>query len=315
MQMELITELAIDKIGFGLASLAYVFFFLLTLATRVRNLPKSLLLAWSLLNALWAAYYILTTIAPYQSTLSILLELGRNLILLLFLLSALGKTSQTMQQLLRRGAVQLLIILLLGWTLLCTMQLVSANLIFTGSLTICILQLALLEAMYRKAATERWQYKPLVLGLTVCALFDFVLLAESALFGQVDNQLWAARGFVYAAIIPLLVVSVRRIQAWGINVYVSRDIVLQSSLVLAAAVYLCLIAVAGFYIRYIGGTWSNLLQTAFWVLGFAMLAVLLLSGAVRRKLKVFIEKSFPYRVGDKSFLRTVKRLFKRSHTA
>lgn len=292
MQIDLLTELAVDRIGFGLACFANLFFFLLTLATRVKNLPKSLLLAWSLLNAVWAAYYMVSAVAPYNSTWSILLELGRNLILLLFLLSALGKTSQTLWQLLHKRAVQLLILIMVSWAILCVFRLISANLIFTGSLTICILQLSLLEAMYRKAAAERWQYKPLVLGITVCALFDFVLLTESALFGQVDNQLWSARGFVYAAIIPLLIISVRRVQAWGINVYVSRDIVLQSSLVLAAGIYLCLIAVAGFYIRYIGGTWSNLLQTTFWVLGFAMLAVLLLSGAVRRKLKVFIEKHF-----------------------
>lgn len=290
--MDLLTELALDRIGFALACVANLFFFLLTLATRVKNLPRYLLLAWSLFNALWAAYYMLTGFAAYITPLSLLLELSRNLLLLLFLLAALGSTEQSLRLLLNKRSVQLLIITISCWGLLSYLQLISLNLIFTGSLAISILQLALLETLYRKAAANRWQYKPLVLGITICALFDFVLLAESALFGQVDNQLWSARGFVYAAMVPLLIISVKRVQAWGINVYVSRDIVLQSSLLFAAGIYLCLIAVAGFYIRYIGGTWSNLLQTTFLVLGFAMLAVLLLSGAVRRKLKVFIEKHF-----------------------
>ena len=92
--------------------------------------------------------------------------------------------------------------------------------------------------------------------------------------------------------VPLLIIAVKRIQAWGINVYISRDIVLQSSLVLAAGIYLSLIAVAGFYIRYIGGEWSNLIQATFLALGVGMLAVLLLSGAVRRRLKVYIQKHF-----------------------
>lgn len=290
--MDLLTELALDRIGFGLACIANLFFFLLTLATRVKNLPRSLLLAWSLFNALWAAYYMLTGFAPYNTPTSLLLELSRNLVLLLFLLSALGSTTQSLTLLLKKPSVQLLIFTIGCWTVLCYLQLISMNLFFTGSLAIYVLQLALLETIYRKAAANRWQYKPLVLGITVCALFDFILLAESALFGEVDDQLWSARGFVYAAIVPLLIISVRRVQAWGINVYVSRDVVLQSSLVLVAGIYLCLIAIAGFYIRYIGGTWSNLLQTTFLALGFAMLAVLLLSGAVRRKLKVFIEKNF-----------------------
>lgn len=290
--MDLLTELALDRIGFGFACVANLFFFLLTLATRVKNLPRSLLLAWSLFNSAWAAYYMLTGFSPFVTAISLLLELSRNLVLLLFLLAALGCAEQSISQLLKKRSVQLLFVFITCWGLLGYLQLISMNLIFTGSLAICVLQMALVETMYRKAAANRWQYKPLMLGITVCALFDFVLLAESALYGEVDNQLWSARGFVYAAIVPLLIISVRRVQAWGINVYVSRDIVLQSSLVLAAGIYLCLIAVAGFYIRYIGGTWSNLLQTTFLVLGFAMLAVLLLSGAIRRKFKVFIEKHF-----------------------
>ncbi|OEY69467.1 XrtA/PEP-CTERM system histidine kinase PrsK [Rheinheimera salexigens] len=188
--------------------------------------------------------------------------------------------------------VQVFSLIMIVWAIMCSWQLVSAYMIFTGSLVLCVIQLALLETLYRRANSNKWQYKPLVLGFTICVLFDFILFAESALFAQVNNQLWSARGFVYAAMVPLLIISVRRIQAWGINVYISRDIVLQSSLVFAAGVYLSLIAIAGFYIRYIGGQWSHLIQATFLVLGFAMLAVLLFSGAVRRQLRVYIEKHF-----------------------
>jgi putative PEP-CTERM system histidine kinase len=290
--MDVITELALDKIGFAVAALANLLFFLLILVTRVKNLPRFLLLCWSFLTVSWALYYLFSAALPYSNALSILLELGRALLLILFLITVLGPQQQGIRQLVFNRSAQLISVSIIMWYLLCYWQLISANIIFTGSLALCILQLALLEALYRKAGDNKWQYKPLVLSISVCLVFDFVLLAESALFGEVDPQLWAARGFVYAAMVPFIIVAVRRINAWGISVYVSRDIVLQSSLVLVAGIYLCIIAIAGFYIRYIGGSWSNLLQTTFVVLGFAMLALMLFSGAVRRKFKVFIEKHF-----------------------
>jgi len=290
--MDALAILALDKIGYAFAGLANVIFFLLILVTRVKNVPRVMLLCWSLTTTFWALFYFFTAANPYSNSFSLALELARPMFLLIFLFSVLGSAKQNLSSLLQSKMVLTTVGGISAWYFICQAQLVSAHIIFTGSLALCILQLALIEALYRKAGDNKWQYKPLVLSLGVCQLFDFVLLAESALFGQVDTQLWAARGFVYAAMIPFMVIAVRRITAWGISIYVSRDIVLQSSLVLAAGIYLCLIAVAGFYIRYIGGTWSNLLQTTFFVLGFAMLALLLLSGAVRRRLKVFIEKHF-----------------------
>ncbi len=290
--MDFLPHLALDKIGYALAALASLVFFLLLLVTRVKNLPRLLLLGWTLLCFVWAGYYLLSAVTPYSSRLSILSELLRYYILLLFLLAALNSGITGFTLLIRNKTTLVITAVLIAWYLLCHWQLISDNLIFTGSLALCILLLAFLEALYRRSGDERWQYKPMVISLGLCLLFDFVLLAESALFGQLDNQLWAARGFVFASLIPLMILSVRRISAWGISVYVSRDIVLQSSLVLASGAYLCLIAIAGFYIRYIGGSWSNLLQTTFIALGFAMLALLLFSGALRRKLKVYIEKHF-----------------------
>ncbi|MDP2715959.1 XrtA/PEP-CTERM system histidine kinase PrsK [Rheinheimera sp.] len=290
--MDVFSQLALDKIGFALAGLANLFFFLLILVTRVKNLPRFLLLTWALISICWSVFYMLSPAPAYSNATSLLLELARNFVLMLFLLSALGQGNKSLRQLLQSHTVVALTLLISIWFVLSKWQLISVNLMFTGSLALYIFQLALLEAMYRKAAENKWQYKPLVLSITVCTAFDFILLAEAALFGQIDAQMWAARGFICAAMVPFLIIAVRRIQAWGISVYVSRDIVLQSTLVLTAGLYLCLIAIAGFYIRYIGGQWSNLLQAIFLVLGFTMLAGMLLSGALRRRLKVFIEKHF-----------------------
>lgn len=281
-----------ERIGFSLAAIAYLALCLLILTTRSRNVPKTLLLAFIVSGLVWALYYAVTGVLPYTNPISHTLEVLRQLLLLLFLLSALHPHTDIKAFLLRPYSILSYTVLLLWFVGCITLQL-SASLVYTGYLAICVLLLALLEALYRRANTsEKWQFKPLVIALAAGIIFDFVLLAESALFARIDAQLWQARGFVFALLIPFLTISIRRIQAWGINVYISRDIVLQSTLVMAAGIYLCLLAVTGFYLRYIGGSWSELLQTSFIVLGFALMLLLMLSGTVRRRLKVFIEKHF-----------------------
>lgn len=286
------STLSPERIGFSLAAIAYLALCLLVLTTRTRNIPKTLLIAFIVISFVWALYYAATGVLPYTNPVTHTLEVMRQLLLLLFLLSALHPHSDIKAFLLRPYSVLSYTILLL-WLFCCVVLQPSASLVYTGYLAICVLLLALLEALYRRADTsEKWQFKPLVIALAAGIIFDFVLLAESALFARIDAHLWQARGFVFALLIPFLTISIRRIQAWGINVYISRDIVLQSTLVLAAGIYLCLLAVTGFYLRYIGGSWSELLQTSFIVLGFALMLLLMLSGTVRRRLKVFIEKHF-----------------------
>ncbi|WP_333607880.1 XrtA/PEP-CTERM system histidine kinase PrsK [Arsukibacterium sp.] len=291
--MDLWLTLELDRLGFIVAGIAYLFFLGLVLATRTSNLQKTLLLTFTLATLGWAGYYAWTGSVPFTSALSLLFESTRTLFLLLFLLAALSRQVVSWREFFRHPLVLAIVIALPLWSWLGYQRYLDWHYIFTGYLAICIIQLALLETLYRRASqAERWQFKPLVLALTIGIIFDFVLLAESALFGRIDDQLWLARGYVFTALVPLLIISLRRIQAWGITVYISRDIVLQSSLVMAAGLYLCLLAIAGFYIRFIGGDWTNLIQATFIGLGFAILAVLLLSGAVRRKFKVFIEKHF-----------------------
>lgn len=286
------SQLALDKIGFGLAAFGYVFFFALLLSVKARNVPRTLLLAFSLATACWALSYAVLSIAPYQSLVSVWLENIRLLLMMLFLYAALHDSQNSLQHFFQRKAVLLSCVALLLWTLLAQWSLLTFNQQVTGQLVLTIFILSLLEALYRKSGKDRWQFKPLIFALSICVLFDFALLAEAALFLRVDAELWATRGFIHVLMIPLLVISVRRIKAWNIRVYISRDIVMQSSLVLGAGIYLCLLALAGFYIRYSGGAWSQLLQAIFVVLGFAILASVVLSEGIRRRLKVFIEKNF-----------------------
>jgi putative PEP-CTERM system histidine kinase len=91
---------------------------------------------------------------------------------------------------------------------------------------------------------------------------------------------------------PLLVIAIRRIRHWGIDIFVSRDVVLHSSLLLVAGGYLFVMALVGYAVNYLGGNWGATVQIILVVMSFALLATVFLSTGFRTKIKVFITKHF-----------------------
>jgi putative PEP-CTERM system histidine kinase len=63
-------------------------------------------------------------------------------------------------------------------------------------------------------------------------------------------------------------------------------------MLMIAGLYLLVMAVAGYLINYLGGEWGQLISFGFFMLGSIVLAVLLITETVRRKVKVFISKHF-----------------------
>lgn len=280
------------QFGFLLAALGYLVFWALQMTVRIKTTQKSLLTAFTLCSVLWACFNGLTQDLAFVSDVSFVLETSQKLLLLLFLFSALSKTDIPLSQWFGLKKVQATCIFLLVWLLLGWLVLSTLSLRLMGTLLLVIVMLSMVEALYRQSGNQKWQFKPLIIAFGISLLLDFYLLAEATLLSEINQQTWQARGFVHLFMLPFLVVAVKRIKSWGINVYVSRDIVLQSSLVLAAGIYLVLLAIVGYYLTYIGGNWTTLLQVVFVVSGSAVFSTLIFSDGIRRKVRVYIEKHF-----------------------
>lgn len=285
-------EVTPGQFGFLLAAIGYLLFWALQLTVRVQTSQKSLLSAYTLCSVLWAVHNGLSLQLAFITDFSFVIETIQKSLLLLFLLSALSKTDISLRQWLALKKVRMTLLVLCSWLIAGWFILHTAGLRLMGTLLLVIVMLAMVETLYRQSGGQKWQFKPLIIAVGICLLLDFYLLAEAALLSKINQQTWQARGFVNLFMLPFLVVAVKRIKSWGINVYVSRDIVLQSSLVLAAGIYLCLLAVVGYYLSYIGGNWTTLLQVVFVVAGTAVLGTLVFSDGLRRKGRVFIEKHF-----------------------
>lgn len=155
------------------------------------------------------------------------------------------------------------------------------------------LGLVLIEQVLRNAQADgRWNVKPASLGLGAIFLFDLVIASQATLFLRFDQDSISVRSLVHAVAAPLLFLSSRRHADWLGKVHVSRAAVFHSATLLLVGGYLLFVAALGYYVRYTGGQWGRALSIALIFAALLLLAVVLGSGAVRSRLRVYISKNF-----------------------
>jgi putative PEP-CTERM system histidine kinase len=169
----------------------------------------------------------------------------------------------------------------------------SYEYIFLLFIVLNLWSLVLIEQLYRSANSQvRWAIWPMVIALASIAIFDFVLYAQATMVGGIDFDFWFSRGFISLIVVPLLLISTRRIRNGSVRIFVSRNVVFYSSMLMIAGLYLLVMAFAGYVINYIGGEWGSIVSIAFLLLSGLVLVALLITESLRRKLKVFIAKNF-----------------------
>jgi putative PEP-CTERM system histidine kinase len=160
-------------------------------------------------------------------------------------------------------------------------------------LALALTGIVLVEQIFHNVPPQRrWGIKFLCLGLGGMFAFDFYLYSDALMFRQIDPDIWAARGIVNAMVVPLLAVAAARNPKWPLNLSISRGILFRSTALLGAAAYLLVMAAAGYYVRYFGGSWGAVLQLTFLFGAVVLLCAMLFSGTLRARVKVFLSKNF-----------------------
>jgi putative PEP-CTERM system histidine kinase len=173
-------------------------------------------------------------------------------------------------------------------------QLLGQDLRLFIHVVFAIMGLMLVEQLYRNVNPDyHWTIKFLCLGLGALFTIDFIVYSKSLLYTQLDSLLWNSRGFINALIVPLLAVSILRLQTIKVlRLTASRTIVFHTTVLFGSGLYLILMSLAGFYIRDYGGDWGEIAQIIFIFLALLLLAILFVSGKVRAMTKVFVNKHF-----------------------
>ncbi len=298
----------VAAVSYGAAALAFALLTALLLTAWKGRLQGGLLVAATGISALWAglsAVHALRGVPPASAVA--LLEILRDGAWYCFLFSLLGYAREERGASTRRADLRLFAVLVLaasaGLAALIVLEHLGAvealrgksarSLPIFGHLLLAVAGLALIELLYRNTRPEhRWAIKLLCFGLGGMFAYDLYLYANGLLFRHIDEASWAARGVVNAMVVPMLAVAARRNPDWSLDVFVSRHVVFHSAALLGTGLYLIVMAAAGYYIRLFGGTWGGVAQIAFLFGAVLLLAVLMVSGQARSRLRVFLAKHF-----------------------
>ncbi|MBA6352537.1 XrtA/PEP-CTERM system histidine kinase PrsK [Colwellia sp. BRX9-1] len=282
--------------GYSLAGIAYLVFALLIFAAR----NKTTLARWVLVSVL------VTVIANGVAALQIKLGFSLQWAMLAdgfkvacwSLLILLCNTEQRSFRAIIanshiRQYIKIWTILMVACWLASVLLNYSYEYLFLLFIVLNLWSLVLLEQLYRSADSQvRWAIWPMVIALASVAIFDFVLYAQATMVDGIDFDFWFSRGFISLIVVPLLLISTRRIRNGAVRIFVSRHVVFYSSMLMIAGIYLLVMAFAGYVINYIGGEWGSVVSIGFLMLSALVLVALFITESLRRKLKVFIAKNF-----------------------
>lgn len=159
--------------------------------------------------------------------------------------------------------------------------------------TLACAGLVAVEQLYRNTPTESRKGLPaLVLAVGASFAYDLFLYSQTELLRTSRPGVWAVRGLLIAGLVPMLAVAIRRNIQWSLDVFISRQVVFHTTSFLAVGLYLLVMALGGYYLRAVGGTWGSIAEIVFFAGAMFAMAALLFSEAWRRRLKVFISKHF-----------------------
>lgn len=259
---------------------------------------SSKVFAWAnAASAAWAGACALAYAGTLDPRWPLAVDLVRYSAWLAFLLLSIAPATRA-----GRGAVLRVLVLtaalLVGWGVKANLdqlgipwrqvELPAGNLLALGSFG-----LVMLEQLFRNQGdATRWNAKPVCLALGFVFVFDVYCSSEAVLLGEFDDTALAIRGVVHAMAIPLLVLATRRDDRWVGKIQVSRSAAFYSAAVVLVGIYLLFVSGVGYYVRYFGGSWGRALQLALLFAALLILAVILVSGTVRSRLRVYLGKNF-----------------------
>jgi putative PEP-CTERM system histidine kinase len=282
--------------GYSFAAIAYTLFSLLILAAHNQSSLAKWLLVSSIIAVAANAIAALQITVGFSLQWVMLVDALKISTFSVLVLSFNNEKGTIVKVLKSRDVIKYLLLWLAAITVCWGSHYIfnaSYQYIFLLFLILNLSSLVLLEQLFRSSdISAKKSITPLVIALGSISVFDFVLYAQATMVGGIEFDFWYSRGYLSAIAVPLLLVSIRRFKEGAVRVFVSRNVVFYSSMLMIAGLYLLLMAVAGYLINYLGGEWGQLVSFGFFILGSIVLAVLLITDTVRRQVKVFISKNF-----------------------
>jgi putative PEP-CTERM system histidine kinase len=283
----------LGTLSYGLAALGYlVLAIMLVVAWEGRGQGPRLIMA-TFATALWAAALALFAAEDAAPpVLAFLAETVRHAAWLV-VLTGLVATAGFPRLLARSSYLLWLVVLASGLTAMVIRPALFSSISMAAGVLLPLVGLVLLEQVYRNANTSgRWAFRHLYLGLGGMFVYDIFLYSQALLLGGISLDVWYARGLVFVMSLPFIALAARRNPDWSIKLFVSRDVAFYTTSFVAVGGYLLLMAAGGYLVRLLGGSWGYFAEIVFFAGSLVLLAALIGSAVLRRRLKVFLVKNF-----------------------
>tara|TARA_B100002003_G_scaffold182027_1_gene170219 strand:- start:45960 stop:48095 length:2136 start_codon:yes stop_codon:yes gene_type:complete len=266
-----------------------------------RNVDRALFLA-AIISFLWAAALVTQSLFGQPDfMIRYLLELLRDTSWLLLLFAILkdsfkssSLSTRVRAMLAMSGGIVIVGLMVVGaLEYLLSLELLSGKAKILGQIGLSLLGLSILEQIWRNSTgLGRSSMKYLCIGVITIFAFDFFMYTDALLFGHISDSFWNARGFINASMVPLFAVNVINTRKQPIEFQLSRTAVFHASTLVFAGGYLLFLAMGGYYVRALGGSWGEALQVLFLTISLVFLATLLLSRRIRARLMILISQNF-----------------------
>ena len=242
--------------GYGVTAFGYLLLIFLLLTVRKKSLTKNLLLSATVVTFVWALAHLDLVNWVHEMRQYTQLDSIRMWIWALFLSACLQHNTLQLFTLIRRPHTYMMLALPSISVLVAFVPVISPSLQYLLITLVTVQILVVLEQVFRQSGEQKWAYKPLIIYLGALTTFDFFTYANAAMINALDWTFFVARGYVYIVLLPFLVLAIRRIQTWGIEIFVSREVVLHSTLLILSGSYLMVMALLGYLVNYFGGEWG-----------------------------------------------------------
>ncbi len=292
----LLNPMTIGALAHAAAALVYTVLAVLLFGTWGRRRRGAALIAAAGLTAVWAGLHALDGAAgPVLPAASETLRMASWLFFLLIVLREVthGRPEGVWRQPLAVVAAGLLALglgdaaagglLPVGWI----------DLRLAVGLGMAVLGLLLIENLFLATRdSARWTFKHLLIGLGGMFAFDLFFFTGALLLGRPEPLTLAARPLVQVLAVPFILVSAARIRTLSFEVTISRDMALHTTALVGSGVYLLVVAGIGYYLRETSTVLGPLVQMLFFVGAVMVLAMLLMSGQIRARTRMWLARNF-----------------------
>lgn len=153
---------------------------------------------------------------------------------------------------------------------------------------------------------------PLCVAIGATFAFELFVYANSLMLPGAGPMMLEGRGLIGIAAVPLIAITIVRNREWGIDIHVSRTVVLHTAALVTTGLFFLGLSATAVLVRNFGGGWGPALQIVV-LLGSAVVLVTVLGARdLRIRLKQFISRHFfsnrfDYRAEWLRFVDTVSR--------